>query len=81
MVISAGIFFSLISILGLVRCQSKSSVRKIVLVAFSVFLIGMQVLFINSVIEVGGDLFIALSGLMSGIILILSFQKNDEVRS
>ena len=81
MVISAGIFFSLISILGLVRCQAKSSIRKIVLVAFSVFLIGMQVLFINSVIEVGGDLFIALSGLMSGIILILSFQKNDEVRS
>ena len=77
MVTLAGVFFSLISIFGLVRCQSKSSLRKIVLVAFSVFLIGVQFLFINSVLEVGGDLFIALSGLMSGIILILSFQKNE----
>jgi hypothetical protein len=77
MVTFAGVFFSLISIFGLVRCQSKSSLRKIVLVAFSVFLIGVQLLFINSVLEVGGDLFIALSGLMSGIILILSFQKNE----
>ncbi|HMH22319.1 MAG TPA: hypothetical protein VK563_11105 [Puia sp.] len=77
MVTFAGVFFSLISIFGLVRCQSKGSLRKIVLVAFSVFLIGVQILFINSVLEVGGDLFIALSGLMSGIILILSFQKNE----
>lgn len=73
----AGIFFSLISIFGLVKCQSKTSIRKIVLVAFSIFLIGVQILFINSVLDVGGDLFVALSGLMSGIILILSFQKNE----
>jgi len=77
MVTLAGVFFSLISIFGLVRSHSKSSLKKMVLLAFSIFLIGVQLLFLNSVLEVGGDLFIALSGLMSGIILILSFQKNE----
>lgn len=72
-----GIFFSIVSILGLFKCQSKNSLRKIVLVAFSVFLIGAQILFMNSVLQVGGQEFIALSGLLSGIILILAFQKND----
>ena len=77
MVTLAGVFFSLISIFGLVRSHSKSALKKMVLLAFSIFLIGVQLLFLNSVLEVGGDLFIALSGLMSGIILILSFQKNE----
>jgi len=77
MVTLAGVFFSLISVFGLVRSHSKSSLKKMVLLAFSIFLIGVQLLFLNSVLEVGGDLFIALSGLMSGIILILSFQKNE----
>jgi len=77
MVTLAGVFFSLISVFGLVRSHSKSSLKKMLLLAFSIFLIGVQLLFLNSVLEVGGDLFIALSGLMSGIILILSFQKNE----
>lgn len=72
-----GIFFSIVSILGLVKCQSKNSLRKIVLVAFSVFLIGAQILFMNSILQVGGQEFIALSGILSGIILILAFQKNE----
>jgi hypothetical protein len=48
-----------------------------VLVAFSVSLILVQVLFINSILLVGGDEFVALSGLVSGIILILALQKNE----
>ena len=71
----AGIFFSFISIFGLVKCKAKNSIKKIVLVAFSVFLILGQVLFIYSILQVGGDQFLAFSGLVSGIILILAFQK------
>lgn len=47
------------------------------MVAFSIFLIGAQMLFMNDILEVSGQEFIALSGLLSGIILILVFQKND----
>jgi 1,4-dihydroxy-2-naphthoate octaprenyltransferase len=71
----AGIFFSFISIFGLVKCQTKTVIRKIVLVAFSLFLILGQLLFINSLLQVGGDQFLAFSGLLSGVILILAFQK------
>lgn len=71
----AGIFFSFISIFGLVKCQTKTVLRKIVLVAFSLFLILGQLLFINSILQVGGDQFLAFSGLLSGVILILAFQK------
>jgi hypothetical protein len=71
----AGIFFSFISIFGLVKCQTKTVLRKIVLVAFSLFLVLGQYLFINSLLQVGGDQFLAFSGLLSGVILILAFQK------
>jgi 1,4-dihydroxy-2-naphthoate octaprenyltransferase len=71
----AGIFFSFISIFGLVKCQTKTVIKKIVLVAFSLFLILGQLLFINSILQVGGDQFLAFSGLLSGVILILAFQK------
>jgi hypothetical protein len=70
-----GIFFSLISIFGIVRCQTKTTIKRVVLVAFSIFLILGQILFINSVVQVGGDEFLAFSALMSGIILILALQK------
>ncbi|MHA4806620.1 hypothetical protein ACX0G9_00865 [Flavitalea flava] len=73
----AGIFFSLISIFGLFKGKSKKSLRKIVLVAFSIFLILAQILFINDILKLEGQEFIAISGLLSGIILILAFQKND----
>jgi hypothetical protein len=74
-----GLFFSVVSIFGLVRCQTKrSSLRKIVLVAFSAILILAQVLFMSSVLEVDGQEFIAISGIFGGIILILSLQKNEH---
>ena len=72
-----GLFFSIISIFGLFKCKSKTAIKKILLVAFSIFLILAQILFMNEVLEVSGQEFIALSGLLSGIILILVFQKND----
>jgi len=70
-----GIFFSLISIFGLVKCQTKTTIKRVVLLAFSIFLILGQILFINSVVQVGGEEFLGFSALMSGIILILAFQK------
>jgi hypothetical protein len=74
-----GLFFSIISIFGLVKCQAKrSSLRKIVLVAFCAFLILAQVLFMSEVLEVGGQEFIGASGVLGGIILILSFQKGEH---
>jgi len=72
-----GIFFSLISILGLFKGQSKSSIRKIVIIAFSLFLILAQILFMASTLDIGGQEFIFLSGIFGGIILILAFQKNE----
>ena len=72
-----GIFFSLISIFGLFKGQSKSSLRKIVIIAFSLFLILAQILFMASTLDIGGQEFIFLSGILGGIILILAFQKND----
>ena len=71
-----GLFFSIISIFGLFKCKSKRSIRRIVLLAFSIFLIFTQVLFMNSILEVNGQEFFALSGILGGVILILSFQKN-----
>ena len=72
-----GLFFSFISILGLLKGRSKRTTRKIVIIAFSLFLVLGQVLFINEVISIEGQEFIGLSGLLSGIILILAFQKNE----
>jgi purine-cytosine permease-like protein len=72
-----GLFFSFISVFGLLKCKSKRAIKKILLVAFSIFLILAQILFMNGVLEVSGQEFVALSGLLSGIILILVFQRND----
>ena len=74
----AGIFFSIISIFGLIRCKEKKYIKKMVLVAFSLLLILVQLLFINSILLVGGDEFVALSGLVSGIILILATQRTES---
>jgi hypothetical protein len=73
-----GLFFSSISVFGFFKCKSKSVLRRLVLLAFSVFLIITQLLFMNSVVEMGGQEFIFLSGILSGIILILAFQKNEH---
>ena len=72
-----GLFFSFISILGLFKCKSKRSIRRIVLLAFSIFLIFTQVLFMNSILEMTGQEFVALSGILGGVVLILSYQKNE----
>ncbi|HVU98242.1 MAG TPA: hypothetical protein VHE34_23625 [Puia sp.] len=72
-----GIFFSLISILGFLKGQSKSNLRRLVLITFSFFLIIGQLLFIYSYLNIESQKFISISGLISGIILILAFQKNE----
>lgn len=76
MVTLVGIFFSLISLLGMVKGMKKSSLRKLVLLGFSVFLIIGQILFMYSYLPVESQQFIGFSGLLSGIILILAYQKN-----
>ncbi|WP_188931776.1 hypothetical protein [Puia dinghuensis] len=72
-----GIFFSLISVFGLFKGKSKRTIRKLVLLAFSIFLIIGQILFMYSALDVESQVFIGFSGLISGIILILAFQKNE----
>ena len=39
-----GLFFSSISIFGLFKCKTKTALRKMVLLAFSIFLILTQLL-------------------------------------
>jgi hypothetical protein len=72
-----GIFFTFISVLGLLKGKSKRFIRKVVLIVFSLFLIVGQILFMNSILTIESQEFIAISGLLSGIILILAFQKNE----
>lgn len=72
-----GLFFSLISILGLFKGSSKRAIRRFVIICTSLFLILGQILFMNSVLHVESQEFIGFSGLLSGIILILAFQKNE----
>jgi hypothetical protein len=72
-----GVFFSFISVLGLLKGKSKRFIRKVVLIVFSLFLIVGQILFMNSILTIESQEFIAISGLLSGIILILAFQKNE----
>jgi len=73
----AGLFFSFISVLGLLKGKSKRAMRRTVIIAFSLFLILVQVLFMNDVLDLEGQEFIAISGVLSGIILILAYQKNE----
>ena len=72
-----GLFFSFISLLGLLKGKSKRAMRRVVIIAFSIFLILVQILFMNNILDLGGQEFIAISALLSGIILILAFQKNE----
>ena len=72
-----GIFFSLISLFGLYKGKSKSSPRRLVLIGFSLFLVIGQILFMYSYLNMESQQFVGFSGLISGIILILSFQKNE----
>ena len=72
-----GLFFSLIPILGLFKGSSKRAIRRFVIICTSLFLILGQILFMNSVLHVESQEFIGFSGLLSGIILILAFQKDE----
>ena len=72
-----GIFFSLISLLGLFKGSSKRTLRRIVITAFSIFLILVQVLFLYRYLTIESQEFVGFSGLLSGIILILSFQREE----
>jgi hypothetical protein len=72
-----GLFFSLISILGFFKGAVKTSLRRYVIISVSLLLILGQILFMNSVLHIESQQFIGFSGLLSGIILILAFQKNE----
>lgn len=72
-----GLFFSLISIFGFFKGSAKRAMRRIVIIAFSICLILGQVLFMYRHIPIESQQFIGFSGLLSGIILILAFQKGD----
>ena len=72
-----GLFFSFISILGLFKGSSKRQIRRVVIISISLFLILGQILFMNSALHIESQEFIGFSGLLSGIILILAFQKNE----
>jgi hypothetical protein len=72
-----GLFFSMISVLGLFKGKSKRTTRRIVLIIFSLFLISGQVLFMYSMLKVESQQFVGFSILISGIILILAFQKDE----
>ena len=73
-----GLFFSCISILGFFKGSSKGALRRIVITLFSILLVLGQVLFMYSVLHIESQQFIGLSGLLSGIILILAFQKEEH---
>jgi hypothetical protein len=77
MITLVGLFFSFISVLGFLMGQSKKFLRKIVLIAFSLCLVLAQLLFMYSKITMDSQDFIAISGVVGGIILILSFQRDE----
>jgi drug/metabolite transporter (DMT)-like permease len=79
MAISVGLFFSVIAIFGLIRSKSKPALRRLVLLAFCIFLLITQLLFMYSIVEISAQEFIFISGILSGIILILSFQRDEHV--
>lgn len=72
-----GIFFSLISVLGFLKGQSKKAIRKFVLILFSFCLIMAQLLFMYSRLSMDSHDFVLLSGAVGAIILILSFQRDE----
>jgi hypothetical protein len=72
-----GIFFSLVSVFGFLKGRSKNSPRKLVLIGFSLFLIIGQILYMYSYVNIESQQFVGFSILITGIILILAFQKNE----
>ncbi len=72
-----GLFFSFISILGFFKGAAKTTIRRYVIICTSLLLILGQILFMNSSLPIDNHQFVGFSGLLSGIILILAFQKNE----
>lgn len=72
-----GVFFSLISVFGILLAQTKKAVRKFVLLLFSFCLIMAQLLYMYSRLSVNSQDFIAVSALVGAVILILSLQRNE----
>lgn len=73
-----GLFFSFISIFGLFKGSSKRAIRRIVIISISLLLILGQVLFMKSALHIESQQFVGFSILLSGIILILTFQKEED---
>ena len=63
--------------LGLLKGKSKKFIRKTVIIVFSFFLVVGQLMFMYNKLAIESQEFIAISGLVSGVILILAFQKNE----
>jgi hypothetical protein len=72
-----GIFFSLVSIFGFLKGRSKSSARKLILIGCSLFLVIGQILYMYSYLNIESQQFVGFSILVSGVIFILAFQKNE----
>lgn len=72
-----GLFFSLISIFGFMKGSSKRAARRIALISVSLLLILGQVLFMKNALHLESQQFVGFSGLLSGVILILAFQKDE----
>ena len=71
------IFFSIVSIFGFLKGRTKNAPRKLVLIGCSLFLIIGQILFLYSYLNMESQQFVGFSILISGIIFILAFQKNE----
>lgn len=71
-----GLFFLLIALIGLLMGQSKKPIRKVVLVFASLGLAMAQLLFMNDRIAMEGQDFVAVSGIVGSVILILGLQRN-----
>ena len=76
MTILVGLFFLLISVMGFFMGQSKRLVRKVVLVFASLGLAMAQLLFMNDRIAMDGQDFVAISGMVGAVILILGLQRD-----
>jgi len=76
MTILVGLFFILISLMGLLMGQSKKFIRKVVIIVASLGLTLAQVLFMNNKIAMEGQDFVAISGMVGAVILILGLQRN-----
>lgn len=76
MTILVGLFFILISLLGFLMGQSKKIIRKVVIIVGSLGLTLAQVLFMNNKIAMEGQDFVAISGMVGAVILLLGLQRN-----